>query len=324
MSRGLLFQAEYRPLFSGHETFPLRYGWLKKAFDAVKAGTRKKTGFADKSIFLDEGAIARFGVGKNMVASMRHWATCVGIIAEDGKTGSLMPTPFGEFIFGEGGIDPYLEDPSSLWHLHWLLCTGEPERPIKTTWYWAFNHYNASQFRRDDLVEGLLKLSAARGWQRASRTTIQRDVECFVRMYEAHPTGAAGAVEENLESPLAELGLVRGHKGNFNLVRGAKPTLPDGLFAVALDSFWNRQGSTKTLSFEMIAHEPGSPGRVFLLDESELAGRLLALDDVTRGRFRWSETAGLKQVFREQRLRESEKVAFLRRDYREVKIKDAA
>ncbi|MEK7854647.1 MAG: DUF4007 family protein, partial [Acidobacteriota bacterium] len=35
MRRGPLFEPNYRPSFSGHETFPLRYGWLKKAFDRV-------------------------------------------------------------------------------------------------------------------------------------------------------------------------------------------------------------------------------------------------------------------------------------------------
>ena len=31
----------YRPQFSGHETFPLRYGWLKKAFDQVAETNNK-------------------------------------------------------------------------------------------------------------------------------------------------------------------------------------------------------------------------------------------------------------------------------------------
>ena len=36
MLRGPLYQSDYQPQLSGHETFPLRYGWLKKAFDAVQ------------------------------------------------------------------------------------------------------------------------------------------------------------------------------------------------------------------------------------------------------------------------------------------------
>ena len=45
MARGSLFQDTYRPQFSAHETFPLRYGWLKKAFDAVRA-TEERTDLA--------------------------------------------------------------------------------------------------------------------------------------------------------------------------------------------------------------------------------------------------------------------------------------
>ena len=36
MQRGRDYtKTDYRPKLSGHETFPLRYGWLKKALDAV-------------------------------------------------------------------------------------------------------------------------------------------------------------------------------------------------------------------------------------------------------------------------------------------------
>ena len=46
----------------------------------------------------------------------------------------------------------------------------------------------------------------------------------------------------------------------------------------------------------------GSPGRVFLLDEADLASRLSSLETYTKGRYRWSETAGLKQIIRERPL----------------------
>ena len=48
---------ETRPSFSGHETFPLRHGWLEKAYHAVVKH--------EKNPFLEDDAIAEFGVGKN-------------------------------------------------------------------------------------------------------------------------------------------------------------------------------------------------------------------------------------------------------------------
>jgi hypothetical protein len=242
MARGLLYQSDYKPLFSGHETFPLRYGWLKKAFDAVASANGADNKHA---VFLADDAIARFGVGKNMVASIRHWATSAGIIADlPGEDGVLSPTHLGKLIFGPEGVDPYMEMPTTLWLIHWNIAG----RSTKTTWYWAFNHFAAKSFRRDDIVSGLLKLAANQGWKRAAETTIRRDVECFLRTYVSQPAATEGAVEDDLESPLSELALIRlvGKRDDYQIVRGSKPTLTPGVFAYALNAFWNSIGTTRT------------------------------------------------------------------------------
>ena len=49
---------------------------------------------------------------------------------------------------------------------------------------------------------------------------------------------------------------------------------------------------------QSIAHEYGSPGRVFKLDEASVADRVQALSDITKGQLEWSDTAGMKQVIR--------------------------
>ena len=64
MLRGPLYQEGYTPQFSGHETFPLRYGWLKKAFARV-AETEDQPD--NRAACWADDAIARFGIGKNMV-----------------------------------------------------------------------------------------------------------------------------------------------------------------------------------------------------------------------------------------------------------------
>ena len=81
-----LYEPNYRSHFSGHETFSLRYGWLKKAFDRV-AETENKPN--NKPLCWGEDAIARFGVGKNMVASIRHWVTSSGIVNEPAGENSV-------------------------------------------------------------------------------------------------------------------------------------------------------------------------------------------------------------------------------------------
>lgn len=309
MAQGPLYHSEYKHSFSGHETFPLRYGWLKKSYDEI---ARTQGDPKNKAVFIGDDAIARFGVGKNMVASMRHWATCAGVIA-DSDDGGIRITELGDALFGPSGLDPYMETPSTLWLVHWQL-SGRPE---KTTWFWAFSNYSGGTFERETLVRGLEKLARQFGWSRVATATLKRDVECFVRTYVARPGSSAAGHDDALESPLAELGLIRpiGRRDGFRMVRGAKPTLGDGVFAYALLDFWSRYTSANSLSFEAIAQAPGSPGRVFLLDENDVADRLVDIEDSTGGLLRWSETAGLKQVLRQPGVTARDAAQFFELDY---------
>lgn len=319
MARGPLYHESYNPQFSGHETFPLRYGWLKKAFDRV-AETEDHTD--NRAECWDDDAIARFGVGKNMVASMRHWAKAARVI-EEPALNAVRTTQLGRLLFGSNGLDPYMEHPATLWLIHWQLAA----RAEKTTWFWAFSHYPAITFERDALVKRLDRLAKERNWSRVANTTIKNDVACFVRTYVARPPSGKTGHDDALESPLTELGLIKavGKKDGFRFVRGPKTTLGDGVFACALVDFWSHYASNAaTLSFEAIAHAPGSPGRVFQFDENDVADRLAALDDATRGALRWSETAGLKQVVRNVEVNQEAALSWIAVDYGEIAEKEAA
>lgn len=319
MVRGLLYQQDYIPQFSGHETFPLRYGWLKKAFDRV-AETEDQT--ENRAACWGDDAIARFGVGKNMVVSMRHWAKAAGII-EEPTINSVRTTELGRLLFGPNGLDLYMEHPATLWLIHWQLTARED----KTTWFWAFNHYPAITFEREAFIKKLDRLAKDRNWSRVATATIKNDVACFIRTYVARqPSGKTGH-DDALESPLTELGLIKaiGKKDGFRFVRGPKTTLGDGVFTYALIDFWSRYApNASTLSFEAIAHAPGGPGRVFLFDENDVADRLAALENVTGGLLRWSETAGLKQVVRTIDLSDCAPLSWISKDYGVLTEKEAA
>lgn len=312
MPRGPIFQEGYCPQLSGHETFPLRYGWLKKAFDAVRV---TEGGGNNRSVFTGEDAIARFGVGKNMVASMRHWATVTDVIEDVPHEHRIQSTYFGELVFDDdSGIDPYMEDPATSWLMHWHLA-GRAE---KTTWFWAFNHFPALSFDRETLVREIARLAKDLEWPRSSLATIKRDVACFVRTYVPQPMSRRASYEDSLESPLTELGLIKptGQRGSFRFVRGSKSSLGAGVFCYAVTDFWSGSfSSANTLSFEALAHEPGSPGRVFLLDENSLVDLLAKVEQLTSGAYVWSETAGLKQLIRERTLTPLDTLDFVVKDY---------
>jgi hypothetical protein len=295
------FENDSRGQFAGHETFPLRLLWLKKAFDAVAKG-------APSGTFQEQDAIARFGVGRNMAASIRYWALASRFFEESDK--HIRPSALGALVLADAGFDPYVEQASTVWLTHWHIAS---DTHMTTTAYYGFNALAAIEFDPATLIEELLTLVTARGW-RATRGTLKRDVEVFLRSY----VRRGDALNEDAAEPLlGELGLIREARlgGWYEFVRGPKPSLHDGIFAYALAQFWERQGGSTALTAEQICYAPGSPGRVFKLDEDSVITRLMHLDEITDDAWQWTDTAGLRQIQRRAEIDPLElvKLAYQRR-----------
>jgi hypothetical protein len=293
--------------FAGHETFPLRLLWLKKAYDAVGAGASFRT-------FQEQDAIARFGVGRNMAVSIRYWALASGFFEE--AQGTIAATDLGHAILKDNGFDPYLEAAATVWLIHWNIAST-PERT--TTTYFAFNHLVGIEFDSASIVEQLFSLASGQE-RRLSRNTLKRDVEVFLRGYVRR---GESQIEDAAEPLLAELGLIREARigGWYEFVRGPKPNLPQGVFAYALGKFWAQEGNAATLTAEQICYAPGSPGRVFKLDEDSVVTRLMGLGALTGDAWQWVDTAGLRQV---QRKDDFDASALLEADYRGALLEKAA
>lgn len=313
MFRSLLDLSDVRLQFAGHETFPLRYGWLKKAYDAVQAEQQEneiKNNGLSCTIFNDDAAIALFGVGRNMVISMKHWAIATEVLSAEDRPGEratrISTGKLGDLLFGDS-FDPYLEHPGSLWLLHWMLA-GKPGRA--TVWHWAFNEFHEPTFDRELMRRRLQRrckeLSEA-GRLGKGRTisdiTIRRDIECLVRTYFVMTGGARRGPEDSIESPLAELGLIQkaGVGDLYRFRRGPKSSLPDEVFLFALVEFWRTYyPGRRSFSVDFLTFERGSPGQVFLLDEESVAERLVRLDAITDGALRWDESSGMRQLYAHQ------------------------
>ena len=322
MPRSLFDIDGARLQLAGHETFPLRYGWLKKAYDAV-AEAIKQADDPPLNVFADESAIARFGVGRNMVLSMRHWGLASGVLSLDengpSRSSKVVTGPRGDVRFGSEN-DPHLEHPASLWLIHWRLASA-PGRA--GAWHWAFNEFNEPTFDRDLMAQRLSRrcaelLKAGRLDRVASEVSLKRDVECLVRTYYAAVATGRRAPEDSIESPLAELGLIqRAALGDyFRFRRGAKPFLPDEVFLFALVDFWLQNfPGRKSFSVDFLTYERGSPGQVFLLDEDSVAERLARLEALTDAALTWDESSGMRQIYA-QRLEEIDPYVVLGTLYR--------
>jgi hypothetical protein len=278
--------------FSGHETFVFRHAWLKKAVDAVSL---------DPEVFTRENAIVTLGVGKNMVRSIRHWGLATGVLSEEPKSRGtrLAVSDFGRMVMGPSGFDPYLEDPSTLWLLHWNILRQEQR---STTWHWVLNSFPAAEFTRGTLTQFVIDEARRADAGAPAENSIRRDVEVFLRTYVgSFDMRGTGLGEDAFDCPLSELGLIEARQGSdfYQLQRNPKPTLVDHAFLYALCDFWNGiSQAQQTLAFSEIAYRKGSPGTVFRLDENSLADRLERLDALTKGKLVYTETAGLRQVYK--------------------------
>lgn len=279
-----------RPTFGGHEKFVFRHGWLKKGVDAAKH---------EPMIFTRDEALAKLGVGKNMVRSIRHWCLATGLLHETegiGLARPLKPTELAEKLLNDQGWDPFLEDVGSLWLLHWQLTTGLTRGFV---WHLLFSIYLEPEFTR----QSMQKFVASQLIQHEIRTTegtIEREIEYCLRTYIPAKIKLGAISEETLDCPLAELDIVRflPDDGYYRFNIGPKMSLPLGVFGYGLLTFFSRVvQNRRTVGIDEIIYQPRSPGQVFKLDENTVIEYLESLESFTNGMIRLQETAGVMQVY---------------------------
>lgn len=267
------------PVFARHETFHPRYGWFRKAYGATAE---------DPRIFDRDDAPVQIGVGKNMVRAIRFWGLAADLITESSIRGQrakrLVPTPFGSELFGDSGWDPWMEDPGTLWLLHWRLLRGPCRLPV---WWLAFNEFHPIEFTDDDLEEAInAHLDASADWGRPSRSSVKKDVSALLRTYAPQEHKKRTSIDDVLDCPLRELGLIRrsATPGRYRFILGAKPMLPSAVAtAAALEYAAQTDTGGKSIALTHLAHEPGSPGKAFKLTEEELLAALEPAVRQTRG-----------------------------------------
>lgn len=252
------------PIFARHETFHPRFGWLKKGFDKA---------YADNQVFSNDSAPLVLGVGKNMVKAIRYWCIAFKVVDEIRDNGKYIhnPSKFAEKLLGEDGWDPFLENPSSLWLLHWNLFKPPCYAPA---WFFTFNELNKIDFSADDLLF-FLKEFKNRQFPNitTSDSSLKKDVNCLIRMY-VERTNPKSLKEDSLDCPFAELGIINAHTDSkrFTFNFGNKPNLPPEIVVFACLEFTaSFQDDARTVSISRLLYDAGSPGQVFKLTESSMS-----------------------------------------------------
>ena len=253
--------------FARHETFHPRYGWLRKAYEAARTGP---------DTFSESDSSVTLGVGKNMVNAIRYWGVAfdlLDVVRLPGRRrrASVVPSALAYALFADDGWDPYLEDPSSLWLLHWRLLRPRCAAPV---WWLAFNTFERTQFTEDQLLHDVERhVGNIPEWARVVPRSIKKDIDCLLRMYAPARVHGRTAFEDIIDCPFRDLGLIElvPEEGrSYRWVYGPKPNLaPEIVAHAAVDFAWREAGGS-TISLTALATAVGGPGRAFKLPEAAL------------------------------------------------------
>lgn len=271
--------------FSGHESFVCRYGWLPKAFRAVKK---------DPDLLRDEErATQTLGIGRNMVKSLQFWAEASGVLRSDGDSGHEAG-PVGKALFGgKSPWDVHLESRESLWLIHWYLTT----KGGLAAWKEVFGEGHLVRFERKQLTAALARRSegAARP---LSPVTLEQHAGIFIQSYYQEERGT----DDTSWCPLQDLGLMKAVKGEEGrLVLNTESRAPVGLtlrvLGIALTDFIaGAEEGEHSMEFHRLLKDPGSPGLVFRLDEQQLRSYIETLCAGMPNALRFVDTADTQSV----------------------------
>ncbi|MBP0021505.1 MAG: DUF4007 family protein [Cyanobacteria bacterium SBLK] len=264
-------------VFARHETFHPRFGWLKKGYDKAKENPK---------IFLENDAPVVLGVGKNMVRSIRYWCRAFKILEDD------RPSEFGKNLLDDEGWDPFLEDPASLWLLHWYLLRPTCEA---AAWYFTFNLFRGIEFKSENLFQGLVQYRTNQG-KNIVESSLKKDLTCILRMY-VESRGEKNVSEDSLDCPFTQLSLIQrgGEAQQYSFRIGAKMSLPSEIIVAACLQFAAAKGGQKTISLSSLSYELGSPGLVFKLPESAIYNAIEDILPAWPKNLNLSDTAGIIQ-----------------------------
>ncbi|NKN34670.1 DUF4007 family protein [Marichromatium bheemlicum] len=276
--------------FGRHETFPLRYGWLTKGYEAL---IDRPDIFAESDL-----AMVRLGVGRNMVSAILYWLQAARLI--DYNNGEATPTALGEAILGEQG-DRFLEDEATLWVIHWLIASN---CRLATGFYWFFNRFALPRFREEELRASLADFVERELRIKRSASTLKSDTSTLLRMYAPGDPSDPGRGEDHLDTPMSQLRLIEqtGQGREFLSQRAPRPWLPPLVLHLALsECFADAAEGQPAIPIRDLLYgrdEGAAPGAVFRLSEDGLMSALNRVMHTWPGYYELRDTAGLHQLYR--------------------------
>lgn len=263
--------------FSGHDTFQCKQQWLQKGFSFLK--DKGFHSFSDT-----ENAIAYLGVGKNMVQSLKFWLEAFYITEKDSIT------DFGNYLFGENGKDPFLEDEASLWLLQYYLCSRKYASIYHMIFAEYFQNKASLDFDEKRIISYIQRQLFENNIKSISDNTLSNDFKVFIKSYN-QPKRELKTIEDDFNSPLIELNLIEeGTLDSFKINKDNRK-IPTEIFGYSVIDILEKQEKT-TISYRLLQK---TVGNYFCLNADGLDSLIESLCLQTNN-FVYNEDAGIAQL----------------------------
>lgn len=265
----------------GHEKFALREGWINKALKILPNNS---------GAFTRKDAADLFGIGNNMVKSLRYWMKVLGLTNASGTRLSEV----GKLI---ARYDQYLENPFTLWILHSNIAKNVEDA---TTWFMYFNRCDAGELEKNEIESILLReVTKYAAGASFSEKSLGNDVDVLLKMYSANREKTDP--EDKSVSPFSQLGLIKKMDGRYIKKHPNKKIFPPEivLYELAL-----RNVGEEGVSIENIVYAQNGLAKIYNLTgvmANEYFDRLDA-----DGFVRVDRTAGLDMIYPEKKLKSME------------------
>lgn len=175
------------PKFKRNETFSIREGWFEKAINKVSSNSR---------CFMNNEGTTIFGIGTNMVKSLKFWLLSANICEFSSQKGAIL-TDFGKVLLEK---DQYLENNLSWWLIHYNLVMDKIGNPV---FYQTF-HLSQQTFEKESYTNYLYDYYI-NNYGDMNKASIENDISVLFKTY---TKTIVDDPENNMNSPLAKLGLM--------------------------------------------------------------------------------------------------------------------
>lgn len=260
----------------GHEKFVLREGWLNKGIVQVKN---------NPTVFLGKEGPDVFGIGNNMVKSLRYWLKAFGLIIEKGASGVQL-SECGQLI---QKYDAYFEDLFTLWVLHSNIVRNVEGA---TTWHLFFNCCDIEDMEKEQIAQILIReLNKYTNNASFSEKSLRNDLDVILSMY--------GKVKEMVDpedkniSPFAQLDLIKNVEGIFSKSQPDRRKVSEWNVLYELAQHLSEK---EFVSIDEISEGVGSISAIYQIGSVAINEYLDKLDAM--GFIRVDRTAGLDMIYK--------------------------